>query len=84
MEQNWNYWIKWFWKIYTFEKIIAGLDNSFQGTVSFSEGYNIGYLDQDPKLDENKTVIDVVKEGMHEAIEILTKYNKINDSFALT
>ena len=67
----------------TLLKIIAGLDNSFQGTVSFSEGYNIGYLDQDPKLDENKTVLDIVKEGMHDAVEVLAKYNAINDSFAL-
>jgi len=67
----------------TLLKIIAGLDNSYQGTVSFSEGYNVGYLEQDPKLDENKTVIDIVKQGMHEAVEVLAKYNAINDSFAL-
>ncbi len=67
----------------TLLKIIAGLDNSYQGTVSFSEGYNVGYLEQEPKLDENKTVIDIVKEGMHEAVEVLAKYNAINDSFAL-
>ena len=67
----------------TLLKIIAGIDNSYQGTVSFSEGYNVGYLEQDPKLDEDKTVIDIVKEGMHEAVDVLEKYNAINDAFAL-
>lgn len=67
----------------TLLKIIAGVEKSFSGEVTFSDGYDIGYLEQDPKLDNNKTVIDVVKEGMSEAISILDEYNKINDLFSL-
>ena len=67
----------------TLLKIIAGVEKSFSGEVTFSDGYDIGYLEQDPKLDNNKTVIDIVKEGMSEAISILDEYNKINDLFSL-
>ncbi len=67
----------------TLLKIIAGIEKSFSGEVTFSEGFDIGYLEQDPKLDDNKTVIDIVKEGMCEAITILEEYNKINDLFSL-
>ena len=67
----------------TLLKIFAGVEKSFSGDVTFSDGYDIGYLEQDPKLDNNKTVIDVVKEGMSEAISILDEYNKINDLFSL-
>tara|TARA_B100000925_G_scaffold287162_1_gene265994 strand:- start:552 stop:2240 length:1689 start_codon:yes stop_codon:yes gene_type:complete len=67
----------------TLLKIIAGVEKSFSGEVTFSDGYDIGYLEQDPKLDNNKTVIDIVKEGMSEAISVLDEYNKINDLFSL-
>jgi len=53
----------------TLLKIIAGLDKSYQGDVAFSEGYNVGYLEQEPKLDDSKTVIEIVKEGMQEAVD---------------
>ena len=67
----------------TLLKIIAGVEKSYQGDITFSEGYKTGYLEQEPKLDDNKTVIDIVKEGMHEAVEVLDAYNKINDSLGL-
>ena len=67
----------------TLLKIIAGVEKSYQGDITFSDGYKTGYLEQEPKLDDNKTVIDIVKEGMHEAIEVLDAYNKINDALGL-
>ena len=67
----------------TLLKIIAGLDNSFQGEVHFSEGFKVGYLEKEPKLDDSKTVIDIVKEGMQESVDVLNEYNEINDKFAL-
>ena len=67
----------------TLLKIIAGVDKSFQGDVHFSKDHSIGFLEQEPQLDENKTVIDIVKEGMKEAVELIEEYNKVNDMFAL-
>ena len=67
----------------TLLKIIAGVEKSFQGDVTFSDGYNVGYLEQEPKLDESKTVIEIVKEGMQEAVDALEDYNAINDAFGL-
>lgn len=67
----------------TLLKIIAGVDKNFQGDVVFSPGFNVGYLEQEPQLDENKTVLEVVKEGAAETVAILDEYNKINDMFAL-
>tara|TARA_B100000161_G_scaffold127025_1_gene90106 strand:+ start:228 stop:1913 length:1686 start_codon:yes stop_codon:yes gene_type:complete len=67
----------------TLLKIIAGLDNSFQGDVHFSKEHNIGFLAQDPKMDESKTVMDIVKEGMQEAVDLISEYNDINNQFAL-
>lgn len=67
----------------TLLKIIAGVDKNFQGDVVFSPGYNVGYLEQEPKLDEDKTVLEVVKEGVAETVAILDEYNKINDMFGL-
>ena len=67
----------------TLLKIIAGVEKSYQGDITFSEGYKTGYLEQEPKLDDNKTVIEIVKEGMHEAVEVLDAYNKINDDLGL-
>ena len=67
----------------TLLKIIAGVEKQYQGDVTFSEGYNVGYLEQEPKLDESKTVIEIVKEGMQEAVDALAEYNAINDAFGL-
>lgn len=64
-------------------KIIAGVDKNYQGDVVFSPGYSVGYLEQEPQLDENKTVIEVVKEGVAEIVSILDEFNKINDMFGL-
>ena len=67
----------------TLLKIIAGVDKSYQGEVHFSDGFNVGYLEQEPMLDNSKTVIDIVKEGMQESVDVLKEYNEINDKFAL-
>lgn len=67
----------------TLMKIIAGIEKSFQGDVVYSPGYSIGYLEQEPQLDESKTVIDIVKEGMAETVAVLEEYNSINDQFGL-
>ena len=67
----------------TLLKIIAGVDKNYQGDVVFSPGYTVGYLEQEPKLDETKTVMEVVKEGAAETVAILEEYNKINDMFGL-
>lgn len=64
-------------------KIIAGEDKNYQGDVVFAPGYTVGYLEQEPKLDENKTVIEVVREGVAETVAILEEFNKINDMFGL-
>lgn len=67
----------------TLLKIIAGIEKNYQGDVVFSQGYNVGYLEQEPELDESKTVIDIVKEGAAATVAILDEYNKINDDFGL-
>jgi len=67
----------------TLLKIIAGIEKNYQGDVVFSPGYKVGYLEQEPELDESKTVIDIVKEGAAETVAILEEYNKINDDFGL-
>ena len=67
----------------TLLKIIAGVDKNFQGDVVFSQDYSVGYLEQEPILDNNKTVIEIVKEGVASTVAILDEYNKINDMFAL-
>jgi len=67
----------------TLLRIIAGEDKNYQGDVVFSPGYNVGYLEQEPKLDDDKTVLEVVKEGASETVSILDEYNKINDMFGL-
>ncbi|CEN42339.1 fused putative transporter subunits of ABC superfamily: ATP-binding components [Capnocytophaga canis] len=64
-------------------KIIAGVDKNHQGEVVFVPGYTVGYLEQEPQLDENKTVIEVVREGAADVIAILDEFNKINDMFGL-
>ena len=67
----------------TLLKIIACVDKNYQGDVVFSQDYSVGYLEQEPKLDEEKTVLEVVKEGVAETVAILDEYNKINDQFGL-
>jgi|TARA_B110000285_G_scaffold233246_1_gene306423 sulfate-transporting ATPase len=67
----------------TLLKIIAGLDKNFQGDVVFSQDYSVGFLEQEPQMDEDKTVLEVVKEGAAETVAILDEYNSINDQFGL-
>ena len=67
----------------TLLKIIAGVEKNFQGDVTFSPGYHVGYLEQEPQLDPEKTVLEIVKEGVAETVAILEEYNKINDMFGL-
>ena len=67
----------------TLLKIIAGAEKNFQGDVTFSPGYHVGYLEQEPQLDPEKTVLEVVKEGVAATVAILDEYNKINDLFGL-
>lgn len=67
----------------TLMRIIAGLEKEYQGDVVFAPGYSVGYLPQEPQLDEEKTVMDIVKEGAAETVAVLDEYNKINDMFGL-
>ena len=67
----------------TLLKIIAGIDKSFQGEVVFSSGYSVGYLEQEPKLDPEKTVKEVVQEGMQPVLDLLKEFDEVNESFAL-
>ena len=64
-------------------KIIAGVDKNYQGDVVFQPGYTVGYLEQEPILDDSKTVIEIVKEGVAETMAVLDEFNKINDLFGL-
>ncbi len=64
-------------------KIIAGVDKNYQGDVVFQPGYTVGYLEQDPQLDDTKTVIEIVREGVAETMKVLEEYNQINDLFGL-
>ena len=67
----------------TLMKIIAGLDNDYQGEVVFSPGYTVGYLPQDPHLDNDKTVKEIVQEGVQSVVDALAEYEEINQKFAL-
>ncbi len=67
----------------TLMKIIAGLDTNYQGDVTSDKEFSVGYLEQEPQLDPEKTVLEIVKEGAAETVAILDEYNKINDSFGL-
>lgn len=67
----------------TLLKIIAGVDKNFQGDVTFLQDYSVGFLEQEPQLDDDKTVMEVVREGAAETVAILDEYNKINDMFGL-
>ena len=62
-------------------KIIAGIDKSYQGEVVFSPGYSVGYLEQEPQLDPDKTVIDVVREGVQPIMDLLAEFDKVNEAF---
>jgi sulfate-transporting ATPase len=66
----------------TLLKIIAGIDKSYQGEVVFSPGYTVGYLEQDPQLDPDKTVIEVVREGVKPVMDMLAEFDKVNEAFA--
>ena len=66
----------------TLLKIIAGIDKSIQGEVVFSPGYTVGFLAQEPELDNNKTVRQIVEEGVHEVVALLKEYEEINNKFA--
>lgn len=65
----------------TVMKIIAGLDQAYQGDVVFSPGYSVGYLPQEPELDLEKTVKEIVMEGCQETVDVLKEYEEINNSF---
>lgn len=67
----------------TLLKIIAGIDKSFQGDLAFSQDYSVGYLEQEPQMDDEKTVLEIVKEGVAGTVAILDEYNQINDQFGL-
>ena len=67
----------------TLMKIIAGIEQQYQGNVVWSPGYSVGYLEQEPKLDDNKTVIEVVKEGVQHIVDALKEYEDINLKFGL-
>jgi len=66
----------------TLLKIIAGLEKSFQGQVVFSPGYSVGFLEQEPLIDETKTVRQIVEEGVHEVVTLLKEYEEVNLRFA--
>ena len=65
----------------TLLKIIAGIDKNYQGEVVFSPGYSVGYLEQEPKLDPDKTVIEVVREGVQPVMDLLAEFEKVNEAF---
>ncbi|MBR5053183.1 MAG: energy-dependent translational throttle protein EttA [Bacteroidaceae bacterium] len=67
----------------TLMKIIAGIEQQYQGHVVWSPGYSVGYLEQEPKLDDDKTVIEVVKEGVQHIVDALKEYEEINQKFGL-
>ena len=62
-------------------KIIAGVDKDYQGEVVFAPGYSVGYLEQEPKLDPDKTVIEVVREGVQPIMDLLAEFDKVNEAF---
>ncbi len=63
-------------------RILAGVDTEFQGEIHVSPGYSIGYLEQEPKLDETKTVREIIEEGAQEVVDLLKEFDQINDKFA--
>lgn len=67
----------------TLLNIISGVDTNHLGDVIFSPGFTVGLLEQEPKLDDSKTVLEIVKGGVQDVVDILEEYNKINDMFGL-
>ena len=65
----------------TLLKIIAGIEKNYQGNVVFSPGYSVGHLEQNPQLDESKTVLEVVQEGVQEVVDVLKEYELVNEKF---
>ena len=65
----------------TLLKIIAGIEKSYQGDVVFSPGYTVGYLEQEPKLDPEKTVKEIVQEGVQPILDLLAEYEAVNLKF---
>ena len=65
----------------TLLKIIAGVEKSYQGEVVFSQGYSVGYLEQEPHLDDSKTVKEIVQEGVQEIVDLLKEYDEVNNRF---
>jgi sulfate-transporting ATPase len=66
----------------TLLKIIAGIDPNYNGKIVFDKDYKIGYLEQEPTLDPDKTVLDIVKEGVQEVVDLLKEYEDVNARFA--
>lgn len=66
----------------TLLKIMAGVDKEFNGEATLSDGYSVGYLEQEPQLDESKTVREIVQEGVQEIVDLLAEFEEINNSFA--
>ena len=66
----------------TLLRIIAGTEASYQGNIAFSPGYEVGMLEQDPKLDATKTVKEIVEEGVQEVVDLLKKYEAVNLKFS--
>ncbi|HRY32447.1 MAG TPA: energy-dependent translational throttle protein EttA [Bacteroidales bacterium] len=66
----------------TLLKIIAGVEKSYQGQVVFSPGYSVGFLEQEPKMDESRTVREIVEEGVREVVELLGEYERVNNRFS--
>ena len=62
-------------------KIIAGIEKSFEGNVVFSPGYSVGYLEQEPHLDDTKTVKEIVQEGVQETVDLMKEYEELNMKF---
>ena len=65
----------------TLMKIIAGIETQYRGEVVWSPGYSVGYLEQEPQLDPSKTVIDVIREGVQETMDLLKEYEEVNMKF---
>ena len=65
----------------TLMKIIAGVEKSYRGEVVWAPGYSVGYLEQEPQMDPDKTVIEVVQEGVQEVMDVLNEYNEISLKF---
>jgi ATP-binding cassette ChvD family protein len=66
----------------TLLKIMAGVDKEFNGEAVLSEGYSVGYLEQEPRLDESKTVREIIQEGVQEVVDLLAEFEEINNAFA--